>query len=180
MNYVKLSKEISYALRHNPKAYNLALDEEGFVSVEQLINALNEKSKYKEAITIDDLIHVMEISDKQRLEINEDKIRALYGHTIETPIRKTAAIPPSILYHGTSHEALEKILKEGLKGMKRQYVHLSIDEETAINVGKRRDNEPIILKIDTAKARTLGTSFYMGNDKVWLSSQIAPEAIIVD
>lgn len=53
------SKGISYVVRHNPKVYNLSLDEEGFVSVEQLINAFNKKSKYKEAITIDDLIHIM-------------------------------------------------------------------------------------------------------------------------
>ena len=31
MDYTKLSKEISYALRHAPWEYELELDEEGFV-----------------------------------------------------------------------------------------------------------------------------------------------------
>lgn len=34
MNYVQLSKEISYALRHAPWEYELELDEEGFVDAE--------------------------------------------------------------------------------------------------------------------------------------------------
>ena len=40
--------------------------------------------------------------------------------------------------------------------MQRQYVHLSIDVETATRVGKRRDPEPVILKIDTEAAQKAG------------------------
>lgn len=42
MNYIELSKEISYALRHAPWEYELELDEEGFVPISQLLDALNE------------------------------------------------------------------------------------------------------------------------------------------
>ena len=57
MDYTKLSKEISYALRHAPWEYELELDEEGFVPVVQLIHALNESGEYKETITKDDILH---------------------------------------------------------------------------------------------------------------------------
>ena len=33
MDYVALSKEVSYALRHAPREYELELDQEGFVPV---------------------------------------------------------------------------------------------------------------------------------------------------
>ena len=46
MNLEKLSKEISYALRHAPWEYELELDEEGFVPIEQRIHALNEGGNY--------------------------------------------------------------------------------------------------------------------------------------
>ncbi|WP_032078032.1 RNA 2'-phosphotransferase [Clostridium drakei] len=45
INYTQLSKEISYALRHAPWEYELELDEEGWVSVEQLLIALKENKK---------------------------------------------------------------------------------------------------------------------------------------
>ena len=35
----KLSKEVSYALRHAPWEYELELDSEGWVSIEQLISS---------------------------------------------------------------------------------------------------------------------------------------------
>ena len=35
----------------------------------------------------EDILHVMEISDKKRLEIVDDKIRALYGHSIPMHIK---------------------------------------------------------------------------------------------
>ncbi|MDE6407806.1 MAG: RNA 2'-phosphotransferase, partial [Anaeroplasmataceae bacterium] len=144
MNYLKLSKEISYILRHNPSQYSLELDDLGYVEIEKLLNALNATRHYPKEITLEDLFKVIELSDKKRLEISSNTIRALYGHSIKEQIIKSPATPPLVLYHGTSHNALEKIIVEGLKPMQRQYVHLSIDIETAIQVGKRRDASPIL------------------------------------
>ena len=45
MDYDKLSKEVSYALRHVPWEYELELDENGFVLIEQLLNSLNDYSR---------------------------------------------------------------------------------------------------------------------------------------
>ena len=44
--------------------------------------------------------------------------------------------------------------------MSRQYVHLSVDTETAMQVGKRHDSEPVILKINAAEAFESGIKFY--------------------
>ncbi|MBD5390577.1 RNA 2'-phosphotransferase [bacterium] len=172
MNYLRLSKEISYALRHNPTQYDLTIDFLGYVQIEELLSALNKRTYYTKEITLEDLQKVIEISDKKRLEIKEDKVRALYGHSILTRIEKKPALPPEILFHGTSHFAIDRILKEGLNPMNRQYVHLSVDQETAIQVGKRRDVVPIVLSIDTKRAIKGGINFYLGNDKVWLADPI--------
>ena len=37
MKYEELSKEVSYALRHAPWEYELEMDEEGQVNIEQLL-----------------------------------------------------------------------------------------------------------------------------------------------
>lgn len=177
MDYTKLSKEVSYALRHAPWEYELELDSEGFVPIEQLINAINESGNYNRPITINDLERIIEISDKKRHEIQGDKIRALYGHSIPMHISKQKVTPPDVLYHGTTHKAIGSVMNEGLKLMGRQYVHLSVDRETAFSVGRRRDKNPIILLIDSKKAFADGIAFYSGNDKVYLSDSIPSEYI---
>lgn len=61
--------------------------------------------------------------------------------------------------------------------MSRQYVHLSVDAETAILVGRRHDAEPVILQIDAEQAWNEGVPFYYGNEKVWLADKILPKYI---
>ena len=179
MNLVELSKEISYALRHAPWEYELELDERGFVPIVQLLHVLNESETYEREITQADLEQIIATSEKKRHEITGDKIRALYGHTVPQIIKKEPGIPPAVLYHGTTHRALPQILQDGLMPMQRQYVHLSIDVETATRVGKRRDPEPVILKIDTEAAQKADIQFYIGNDKVWLCNRVPKECITV-
>jgi putative RNA 2'-phosphotransferase len=63
--------------------------------------------------------------------------------------------------------------------MRRQYVHLSVDRDTAHAVGRRKSREPVILRIAAAAARA-GIASYAGNDKVWLADRISPEFISDD
>ncbi|WP_429076864.1 RNA 2'-phosphotransferase [Aeromonas veronii] len=56
-------------------------------------------------------------------------------------------MPPIALYHSTSPELARIILKDGLLPMGKQYVHLSIDIDTAIQVGRRKSNKPVLLQI---------------------------------
>ena len=46
MDYIKLSKEISYALRHAPWEYELEIDDDGYVDINQLLASLNELNIY--------------------------------------------------------------------------------------------------------------------------------------
>lgn len=178
MNYLMLSKEISYALRHAPWEYELELDEDGWISVERLLTALKENGKWGN-ITIRDLEHIIENSDKKRHELVGGKIRALYGHSVPKKIVKESAEPPAILFHGTARRFLESIENKGLLPKGRQYVHLSNDIETALQVGKRHDDKPVILEIDAKKAWHEGIKFYLGNDKVWLANDIPSKYIKV-
>lgn len=174
MNNIKIEKEISYALRHYPEQYCLDMDEAGWVQVEQLLNAL--EVKYGK-LTETDILEIMRHSDKQRYELKDHKIRAYYGHSLPQKIKKEEHVPPQILYHGTAKRFLDSIMKDGLLPMNRQYVHLSADKETAIQVGSRHDKEPVILEILALKAYEDGVHFYLGNEKVWLADVIAPQYI---
>ncbi|MFU0810755.1 MAG: hypothetical protein ACFWTL_03680 [Atopobium sp.] len=59
--------------------------------------------------------------------------------------------------------------------MERQYVHLSADIPTALEVGRRRDAKPALLIVDAKRASASGIGFYKGNGSVWLADPIPPE-----
>ena len=81
------------------------------------------------------------------------------------------AEPPKVLYHGTADRFLEGIKEKGILKQSRQYVHLSKDKETAIDVGKRH-GKPIVLVIDTEKMLKDGYIFYLSKNNVWLCDDI--------
>lgn len=181
MNLKELSKEISYALRHAPWEYELELDDEGFVPIEQLLHALNEGGNYVDdrPVTKEDLEEIIRTSDKKRHEIVGDRIRALYGHSVPQSIKKDIGTPPDILYHGTNEFCVEAIAKDGILPMARQYVHMSTDTQMAETVAKRRKGRMVIMQIDAKKAMADGIEFFVGNDRVWLAKHIPPQYISV-
>lgn len=176
MEYLELSKEVSYALRHSPSEYGLVLDEYGWVSVQNLIEALKKNEKWT-LLKVDDLSKMIDASDKKRHEIVNNKIRALYGHSIPRKIHKKAVEPPKYLYHGTARRFIRSIKDNGLLSQQRQYVHLSMDIDTALQVGKRRDITPVVLTIKAKLAWKDGVIFYKGDDKVWLADSIKSKYI---
>lgn len=173
---VQLSRTLAYALRHDPASFGITLDEEGWVSVQDLLMALHRRSAWRNVGT-EDFAAVIAQSDKKRYEMRDGKIRAYYGHSIEQKMQREAATPPAILFHGTTRQATDAIMLEGLKAMKRQYVHLSADRATALQVALRRTQRPVILEVSALQASEHGIHFYLGNDMVWLADYI-PSAYI--
>lgn len=178
MDRIKLSKTLSHALRHAPWLYELELDDQGWTSIDEVLAALRERSEWSD-VSVNDLIELNDQAEKRRFEIEAGKMRALYGHSIPQKLKKISAEPPIVLFHGTSPKFLAKIRSDGLKPMRRQYVHLSVDEETAVEVGKRKAGQPVILRVQAMLAHQNGVSFYIGNDKVWLADAVPPEFIEV-
>jgi len=168
---VKVSKYMSYLLRHNPDG--LIMDEYGYVDFERLVEKVRERFK----VDKDFILEIVEKSDRQRFEISGGKIRALYGHSIPVRLKLEEDVTKRTLYHGTTPEAASKILREGLKPMGRRWVHLSSTAEVAREVGYRRTRNPVILEIDVEKARRDGFKFYKATDKVYLCREIPPKYI---
>jgi putative RNA 2'-phosphotransferase len=167
-----LSRTVSHALRHEPWLYELELDEEGWVDVDALLSALRGARRRWSRLTAEDVVRMIKAADKHRFELHAGRIRALYGHSTPQRLRKVAAEPPELLYHGTAPDTADVVLAEGLKPMGRQFVHLSVDQETAHQVGRRKAREPVILEVAAAAAYTGGVAFYQGNEQVWLADSV--------
>jgi putative RNA 2'-phosphotransferase len=61
--------------------------------------------------------------------------------------------------------------------MQRQYVHLSVDRDTAYSVGRRKSMAVAVLVIGASEARQHGARFWGGNQMVWLADYIPPAFI---
>lgn len=172
-----LSRAVSHALRHEPWLYELELDEEGWADVGTLLTALRQESSEWVDLGQSDLAEMIRVSSKQRHELVQGRIRALYGHSLPGKLSRTPATPPVQLFHGTARASVASIRELGLLPMGRQYVHLSTDRETAIAVGERKAPEPVILLVKAQDAWKAGVSFYAGNEKVWLADQVPAQFI---
>jgi putative RNA 2'-phosphotransferase len=175
MDEVKLSKTLAHALRHEPEAYGLSLDVEGWVSLAGLVAALQNNGW--QGIAVDDIQQMMHNAKKQRYQILDGRIRAFYGHSIDEKIAKAAKEPPALLYHGTVADNMASIMENGLLPMGRQYVHLSLERETAEMVAKRRKGQVIILSIQALKAHNDGLAFYEEENGVWLADALPAKYI---
>lgn len=176
---VRLSKLMSVALRHDPAAFDLTLDDNGWVDFELLVAALRTRPKWA-WVKADHVRHIIDSSDKQRFELNQGQIRARYGHSRAVRPSYQTVTPPSILYHGTPRRNLDVIRRNGLKAMSRQYVHLSATTDMALNVGQRRDNTPALLRIRAVEAHAAGVAFGTPSgaaDDVYLVEMVPPEFI---
>ncbi len=176
MNQTKISKLLSYVLRHKPESINITLDKNWWANIEKIIQ------KFKEFESIDisyqQIKKIVEENDKQRFSISEDQkmIRANQWHSINVDLNLKPITPPEFLYHGTATRFLESIKEKWLVPMNRQFVHLSSDLETAKNVWTRHW-KPVVLKILSKKLHENGHNFYISENWVWLCSDISPEFI---
>lgn len=167
--YTNLSKRISYALRHNPKAFGLTLDSAGWVGVDDLLKALGKDMTRQPSVS--DLWYIIDHSEKKRFEIKGDRIRATYGHSVAGKVDLgEPTVPPDTLFHGTAAKTFySHIEKEGLKPMNRQMVHLSTDVATARKVALRHGDSIVIIAVDAKRMWNDGIKFYKtANDGTWL------------
>lgn len=183
----KLGGRICKVLRHAPEMIQLSMDLQGWVSAMELIEKFNSHFQRQGFfLTLPVLMELVRIDSKQRygLKWEGDRlmIRCNQGHSIPwLEMDYKEGTPPEILYHGTGLKALDAILKEGLRPMERQKVHLSWDIDTARQVAGRWKNQgvPVILQIDTAAMVRDGHVFYLSENDVWLTDLVPAEHLSV-
>ncbi|QMV23997.1 RNA 2'-phosphotransferase [Streptomyces sp. SCUT-3] len=174
---VRISKFLALVLRHDPAAAGVVLDREGWVEVDVLIRACAAAGR---PFTRAELEHVVATSDKKRFALSADgrRIRAGQGHSVDVDLGLPAVEPPAVLHHGTASRALPLVLREGLRPMSRQDVHLSADAATARRVGARH-GRPVVLAVDAAAAARAGHAFRVSANGVWLTDRVPPEFLRV-
>ena len=68
----KISKYLSFILRHHPEAIGLKLDEERWASVEELVQNANSNGK---SITLEQVRDVVALNELKIFDLSEDGLR---------------------------------------------------------------------------------------------------------
>ena len=159
---IKASHDLSYLLRHD-RTYTFETG--GWRPVENIVR--------EQGFTFEQLCDLVANDSKGRFEFNEDKakIRALYGHSVQVDMDYANCTPPEILYHGTSMNAYASILDNGLISRSRNYVHLTDDNDTALETGARH-GAPVTIRIKALEMFNAGCEFYNPKKGIWLVREV--------
>jgi 2'-phosphotransferase len=164
-NNVRLSKELSYLLRHGAQKEGLPITSDGWIKLADICRHTRS--------TTSEIRQIVDTNDKQRFEIRGDRIRAVQGHSMKTLSVEMTPIThdnmPEAVIHGTYLCHLASIQKEGLKTMGRQHIHFA----TGRNVisGMRRDVQ-VLIYVDMAKCLADGIQFFRSANGVILTAGI--------
>lgn len=177
--YVRISKAMTYILRHGIVERSLKMDDEGYIDIDSLMNQPEMKN-----VTIDDVTRIVDNSDKKRFTIREEGssiyIRANQGHSKDIgdkindeSLLKKIDTPIQVCVHGTDRNSWKKIQKSGLSPMKRKHIHLAsgLYSDEGVISGMRK-NSKVVIHIDMEKAMNAGKTFYISTNGVILTSDI--------
>ena len=171
---VKLSKALSWLLRHNAESEGFTLLEGGFLPVSEIL-----KHRRFVGFTIADVETVVQNCEKQRFGTKDDidgklLIRANQGHsmkTVEVELEeiKMAQNAPKVI-HGTYFKAWNLIKESGLSKVKRNHIHFAAGEPGDQGViSGMRSSAQVFIYIDVEKAMSEGIKFYKSANNVILS-----------
>jgi putative RNA 2'-phosphotransferase len=172
---VRHSKYLSWLLRHGALEEGLDMDPAGWASVSDVL----ELSGMDRAT----LERVVAQNNKQRLQLQGDRIRATQGHSLAgTPVTREALEASwarvegrtDPLWHGTRRALLEAIAREGLQPMERTHVHLAGGR--ADKVGKRHEVE-VLVAVDPVRLAERGLHLFQSDNGVFLVREVPPDCI---
>ncbi|KAH7878867.1 KptA family-domain-containing protein [Lentinula edodes] len=173
---VRLSKTLSWLLRHGAQSEGLTMRADGYVKVIDLLE--NPKIK-SQALDLTGLQQIVNADSKQRYSlVCEDDIwwiKANQGHSIKAvkldlkPIFTVEDIPSRTAVHGTTKIAWQSISSQGLSKMTRNHIHLAQGVTGNNVISGMRKSCDILIFIDVPKALAAGITFFLSDNGVVLT-----------
>ena len=169
----RLSKKLSWLLRHGATEAGLPMDAAGWVAVADVLRIIE-----IDDATLDELIRT---NRKQRLQRTGDRVRACQGHSDGVPVTREALEASWTRYtaerawHGTHVDAIEGIAERGISARARTHVHLAAELDSV--VGKRA-NVHVMLGVSIPALRERGLDAFEAPNGVVLVREVPTECIV--
>ena len=117
----KLGRILALVLRHAPEKFGVEMDINGWVDSNELCNSIKAqrrdlhwlKSWHFEAIAVTE--------EKGRYQVEGERMRATYGHSIEIEIDLPTDNIPEVLFYPVNPEEIADVLKLGIKAGDRKW-----------------------------------------------------------
>ncbi|HEX9908281.1 MAG TPA: RNA 2'-phosphotransferase [Thermoplasmata archaeon] len=171
----RLSRTMAGALRHFPDRFDLKMDRHGFVDLRSFVSAVQRKQRRYHWLKPHHIIAIIETDNKGRYEYRDGMIRATYAHSFEVELDLPLGVSPDKLFYPTTAEEVDIVLEVGLKPSDRKMVHLSKTVGDAVNAGRVRTPNPIILEVDAHGASEDGIIIQKAGKTVYLTTDVPPK-----
>jgi len=144
----KLSGTMAGILRHFPEQFDVEMDEHGWVDIDDMVNAIKNTRLNFHWLRKKHVMAIVETDEKGRYQDVDE------------------------LFYPVTEEEAEIVLEQGLFPTDRTKVHLSESMEKAMEAGKVRTENPVILRIDAARAMEDGVDIRKASKEVCISDDI--------
>ena len=165
----QLSKILMYILGHRPDEFGLVPDPGGFVKIKDLLKAVCEDKEWKN-LRISQINEICLTTPNPPFEIVNSTIRANNREKLFVP--KKAETPPKILFTCIRQKAYAHVTSKGLQPAGYPYIILSSSEDMATRIGRRSDQEPVLLKVLVQKSMDKGVVFYQAGELLFTAAYI--------
>ena len=179
----RISRALSFVLRHGARSQGVRLDEEGFGHVRDVLDSLAMRMLH---VSRKELDYVVDNDIKSRFAreviLDQHYLKAVQGHSIpglndgamHTPVTLDAGNLPGVSVHGTFWKHLSSIrehglLAGGLKGT-RGHIHFQtrdIGDDRVVS--GMRGNCEVAVYIDLEAALRAGVKFFLSDNGVLLT-----------
>ena len=161
----QLARLMAYILGHRPDEFGLVPEDDGSVSLKELVQAIIEEEGWSH-VRLSHIEQAAYSCEGRPFEIRDDRIRML-----NAPLPSSArhpVEPPPLLYFAARRKAYAHILQNGLNPGAKPFVPLAATEELALRMGRRRDPQPILLTIQARQAYEEGCTFTRPQELIYL------------
>lgn len=177
----KISKLLSWILRHGADECGLSIKPDGYSDLANLLCLPIMSAKNVTAFDIRRIV-ANDSKNRYKLIMNEqgrEEIKANQGHSLKS-VDELSLIriedSSTVAVHGTFYKFLDSIKREGLHSMKRNFIHFSATDQINFHKQKSREkisgfreNCEILIYVDLELAFRDGIKFYHAENNVILT-----------
>jgi len=146
-----------YILGKRPDEFGIVPDKDGFVTFKELLQALHEEDGWR-YVRKSHINEVLLGKDRSLFQSDEKKIMVC-DRQWKMDLDEESKTVPKILFAPVRRKAHPVVMDKGLKSGQRTYQVLCTDKDMALRIGKRRDQNPVLLEILASVAAGRGVSF---------------------
>jgi putative RNA 2'-phosphotransferase len=165
----KVAKFLAYVLGRRPDEFGLIPDGEGFVRIKELLKAVHEEAQWRYLRWF----HLNELSltlPNPPIEIQNQSVRSVNRQNMPVPV--PAGVMPKLLYTCIRRKSYPMVMERDLTPRQGLWITLSDDSEMTLRLGRRFDEEPIVLIVNTLQSSQAKVEFLRFGEALYLAANI--------